>query len=265
MKRSAPAIVCLALTCVVASSRRAWAQTDSWTTSPSNPTVGDTVWVSRRVSVPQGWRVRPGKLVPLEDVEPLGDATVALVENGWAVSYPVVVWEPGTHDVSLPPIWRFAPDGHTDSITGGMARLVVQSVIPDSLKHPEPRPALVPLRRGHEHPLPLVTGIALGGAIVAAAVMWRRRPARGLAPGLHVPLEPEVPDARWLAAGEAKAVATRAAGRLRAALAANATTQVSDTWSAEITQVLGQLERAEFSSASGTEIAALSTRARALA
>jgi hypothetical protein len=60
-------------------------------------------------------------------------------------------------------------------------------------------------------------------------------------------------------------VATRAAGRLRAALAANATTQVSDTWSAEITQVLGQLERAEFSSASGTEIAALSTRARALA
>jgi hypothetical protein len=146
-----------------------------------------------------------------------------------------------------------------------MARLFVQSVIPDSLKHPEPRPALVPLRRGHEHPLPLVGGIAMGGAIVAAAVMWRRRPARALAPGLHVPLEPEVPDARWLAAGEPKAVATRAAGRLRAALAANATTQVSDTWSAEITQVLGQLERAEFSSASGTEIAALSTRARALA
>jgi len=233
--------------------------------SPANPSVGDTVWISRRVTAPEGWRVRPGKLVPLEEVEPLGDATVATVENGWAVSYPVVVWSPGTHDVSLPPIWRLAPDGRTDSITGGVARLFVQSVIPDSLKHPEPRAAFAPLRRTHEHPIPLVGAIVLAGGLFTAGVMWRRRPARSLTTGLPVPLEPDIPDARWLAAGEPKAVAARAAGRLRLALAANATTRVRANWSEDITQVLAQLEQAEFSPVGATEIAALSTRARALA
>ena len=233
--------------------------------APSNPTVGDTIWISRRVTAPQGWRVRPGKLVPLEDVEPLGDATVGTVENGWAVSYPVSVWSPGTHEVTLPPIWRLSPDGRTDSVPGGVARLIVRSVIPDSLKHPEPRPALDPLRRTHERAVPLVGAIALAGVLVIGGVMWRRRPPRPLAPAPQVPLEPEVPDARWLAAGDPKAVAARAAGRLRAALEANERTSGAENWSDDITQVLGQLERAEFAMSGPTDIATLSTRARALA
>src|SRR3989449_5940084 len=52
-----------------------------------------------------------------------------------------------------------------------------------------------------------------------AGIAWRRRSPREVAAPPPVPLEPEVPDARWLAAGEPKAVAARAIWRLRAALA----------------------------------------------
>src|SRR5258705_1996975 len=37
--------------------------------------------------------------------------------------------------------WRLAPDGRADSVPGGTVRLDVQSVIPDSVKQPQPRSA----------------------------------------------------------------------------------------------------------------------------
>src|SRR5439155_172507 len=55
--------------------------------------------------------------------------------------------------------------------------------------------------------------------LLATGVVVRRRRPRTLEPAPPVPLEREVPDTRWLAAGEPKAVAERAIGRLRAALA----------------------------------------------
>jgi len=136
----------LAILGVVASWRRGAAQSATWTASPATPTVGDTVWLEREVPVPAGWQVRAGKLEAREDVEPLGDPSVLRSRAGWVVRYGVAVWTPGNHTLTLPPLWRLGPDGRSDSSAGGAASIVVASVIPDTLKGPDPRGPLGPLR-----------------------------------------------------------------------------------------------------------------------
>jgi Ca-activated chloride channel family protein len=180
--------------------------------------VGDTVWLAREVRVPAGWHVRAGKLDESGAIGSLGDAGMLRAPDGWVIRYPVV-WTTGMHTVLLPPVWRLAPDGHTDSLPGGAVQVDVRSVIPDSVKQPQPRSAIAPLRPHRRNPVALLLAILASTALLAGVIAWRRRPARHIAPPLHVPLEGEVPDARWLAAGEPKAVAARAAGRLRVAIA----------------------------------------------
>src|SRR5207245_5705835 len=134
---------------VVASWRRATAQV-GWTSAPTAPTVGDTIWLSRLVAVDAAWRVRAGRLDATQDAEPLGEAVVVRAAGGWLVRYPVVMWTPGRHDLTLPPVWRLGPAGQADSVSGGVASLQVRSVLPpsDSARRPDPRPALAPLARG---------------------------------------------------------------------------------------------------------------------
>src|SRR5205807_3656141 len=52
-------------------------QSAGWTSTPLRPTIGDTIWLTRTVAVPAGWRVRAGRLEPSSDVEPLADPLVA--------------------------------------------------------------------------------------------------------------------------------------------------------------------------------------------
>jgi hypothetical protein len=195
--------------------------------------------------------------------------------------YPVVAWTTGAHSIDLPPVWRLAPDGRTDSLPGGTAQFVVRSVIPDSVKQPQPRSAIAPLRADRRHPIALFLGIVIPVALFAGTVLWRRRAPRHSTPPLHVPLEGEVPDARWLAAGEPKAVAVRAARRLRIAIArahpraslalstpeclAILGDELPDIPLRQVTDVLTQLERVAFASGQGADTAALAERARALA
>ncbi len=252
----------------------------AWGASPPHPTVGDTIWLSREVAAPAGWRVRPGKLEGTDQVEPLGDPTVLRAPGGWVIRYPVVAWSPGPHHVGLPPVWRLALDGRTDSVPGGVASIDVRGVIPDSLTRPEPKGVLGPIRSDRRRPLLPLGALLAALALGAAGVAWRRRPLRPAAPGPHVPLEPEVPDTRWLAAGEPKAVAARAAGRLRAAIA-RAEPAASTALSTpeclailerrkpraplrQLAQVLEQLDRVAFASAHGSDVAALAAQARAL-
>ena len=257
------------------------AQTGSWTVSPSTPTVGDTVWLARQVTPPTGWRVRAGKFEETDNIGSLGDPAVLRAPAGWVIRYPVVGWVVGKHVVVLPPVWRLAPDGRTDSLPGGTARLDVRSVIPDSTTDPQPHGAIAPLRRERRNPAPPLLAIVASAVVLAGASAWRRRRSRIAARTLQVPLEGEVPDARWLAAGEPKAVATRALGRLRVAIAtaypqassALSTTEclavlegeLSDIPFRQVADVLTQLERVAFASSHGVDIAVLAERARALA
>ncbi len=271
----------LAVLVVLAPWRRATAQVSPWVAIPLRATVGDTIWLAREIPVPAGWRVRPGKLEAREDVEPLGDPDVLKSRSGWVVRYAIAAWTPGTHALELPELWRLGPDGRADSSAGGTASFTVVSVIPDSLRQPSPRGPLAPLRQGRLRPVAPLTAVGISLALLAAAVALRRRPPRPVPPRPQVPVEREVPDVRWIAAGEPKAVATRATWRLRSALAraapkahlALASHECLDVFArarphaplAELREVLEQLDRVAYAAGQGSDVAAIATRARKLA
>ncbi len=271
----------LVLLGMVASWRLATGQAGGWSATPAATTVGDTIWLERAIAVPAGWQVRAGKLDPTEAVEPLADPAVLRSAKGWVVRYAVVAWKPGVHKLGLPPLWRLGPDGRADSTAGGTASLSVASVIPDSLRSPSPQGLLAPLRAGHRDPLPPLAALALAAGLLTTGVVVRRRRPRTLEPAPPVPLEREVPDTRWLAAGEPKAVAERAIWRLRAALAravpeAHPALDTAECLAVverarpdaplrELRDLLEQLDRVAFASAHGTDVAALSAMARRLA
>jgi hypothetical protein len=253
-----------------------------WIVSPARPTVGDTVWLALAVPVPVGWRVRPGRLEPTSEVEPLGDPVVARTQGGWVVRYPVVAWSPGSHTLALPPIWRLGPDGQADSVAGGAATFQVRSVLPDTGGgRAEPQPAIAPLRPVRRTPWRPLAALVTALAGLAGAVWWRRRPPRVVPPRGAPAQAAEAADAQWLTAGEPKAVAARAAHRLRAKLAAAipaarealATAEVLEVVEREaphapvraLTEVLTALDQVAFASAHGVDVAALAGRARTLA
>ena len=258
-------------------------QGGGWTAAPAAPTVGDTIWLSRLVAVDPGWRVRAGRLDATQDVEPLGDAVVVRAAGGWVVRYPVVMWSPGRHDVTLPPVWRLGPAGQADSVLGGLASVQVRSVLPprDSTRRPDPKPALDPLARSDNSALPVVGAFAIAGLILAAGVMLRRRRPRDLPSPAPIPREADVADARWLAAGEPKAVAARATARLRAAVAgavpeahpalstdeclATVAERAPKAPLRDLREVLTSLDQVGFATAHGADVGALAERARRLA
>jgi len=272
-----------ALACFVVLCRVAAAQETDWAATPAHPTVGDTVWLARVVSAPAGWRARPGKLETGDQAEALGDPSVLRAPGGagWLIRYPVAFWSPGPHDLVVPPVWRLAPDGGADSVAGGVARVDVRSIIPDSVRDPEPRAALGIIRPERQDPWVPGGAFGLAVALGVGAVAWRRRPPRKSLDRPHVPLEGEVPDSRWLGAGESKAVAARARGALRRAIhrlepsasPALSTAECLAVVEAKIPnapiralrEVLEQLDRVGFASVQGTDVAALAVRARALA
>jgi hypothetical protein len=257
-----------------------------WTAAPARPTVGDTIRLERTIAAPGGgWRVRAGKLEPGSGAvaEPLGDPVVFATSGGggWTVRYFVVAWAPGTVTVPMPPIWRLGPDGSADSVPGGTAAITVASVIPDSVEQPHPQPALTPFRLQRRGLWPPVVAVGLAVGSLAGLLAWRRRPPRRLdAPPPVVP-DAEVPDSRWLAAGEPKAVAARAAHRLRAAIAAGIPAAHDALSTAEVLvivererpgaplrelrDVLAALDQVAFATAHGDDVAALAARARRLA
>ncbi|MFN2570152.1 MAG: hypothetical protein ABR537_00875, partial [Gemmatimonadales bacterium] len=155
------------------------------------------------------------------------------------------------------------------------------SVIPDSLRSPAPQPSLGPLRLTRENPLPVIAAVVLAGAALALGIGWRRRGPGLVASEQGLAVEPEVPDGRWLAAGEPKAVAARATERLRSALA-HAIPDAHEALSTqeclavverarphaplrELRDLLQALDQVAFASAHGVDVAPLAARARALA
>lgn len=254
-----------------------------WVAVTVRATVGDTVWLERTVPAPPGWRVRAAKAEapPGTLTESLGDPVVRRAEGGWTVRYPVVAWAPGVITAAMPPLWRLGPDGSADSLPGGTATFHVASVIPDSIPAPAPQPALAPVRLARRTPLPAFAGLLVSAGMLVALVAWRRRAPRVVAPRPDLELDPEIPDARWVAAGEPRAVAARAAHRLRSALA-HAVPEAHDALSTteclavverarpdaplrQLRELLHALDQVAFATAHGINVGPLAARARALA
>lgn len=190
-----------------------------WVTAPAAPTVGDTIWLVRAVSLAADWRLKVGPFENQGDVLPLGDPSVT-GGGGWdTVRYAVVAWSPGAHHVRLPTLWLVGSAGRSDSVPGGAADLMVRSVIPPDSAHPSPKALLPPLDPRSGSPWPPVGAAILAAAGLAIAVRLRRRGPRATEAPADFVTSGGVPDARWLAAGEPKAVAARAAHLLRQALA----------------------------------------------
>lgn len=251
----------------------------AWTVTPPGATVGDTVRVERLIRVPTGWRVRSGRLEATPTIEPLGTPAVERRADGWSVRYSVAVWTPGSHDVSMPPVWLLGPAGQADSLSGGIASVRIQSVLPES-GAVVPRAALDPMRRGRRVGWPVAVAIAVAVGLFVAGWRARRRPPRDVAPLPRPRLDPPTPDARWMAAGEPRAVAARARADLRAALArlvpdahrALTTAECLDAAARgrsgivtdELRDTLEALDQAEFAAATTEDVGALAARARRL-
>ena len=258
-------------------------QAGAWTAAPRQPTVGDTIRLERTIPVAPGWRVRAGKLESGSVAEPLGDAAVIATPSGdaWVVRYAVVAWAPGSITLDMPPLWRLGPDGTADSIPGGAATFRVASVIPDSVKAPAPQPSLGPLRLTRASPIPVIAAVLLAVGALLALIAWRRRPPKPVKAEPALALDPAIPDVRWLAAGEPKAVAARAAHGLRSAIA-RAIPEAHEALSTreclaevervrpdaplrELRELLGTLDQVAFATAYSVDVAPLAARARALA
>ncbi|MGH7519741.1 MAG: hypothetical protein ACREMI_00535 [Gemmatimonadales bacterium] len=258
------------------------AQADGWSATPAAPTVGDTIKLERTIAAPAGWRVRAGRLPSGAVAEPLSDAVIIPSgSGGWTVRYVVVAWGPGEIALDMPPLWRLGPDGSADSLAGGTATFRVASVIPDSVRSPVPQPSLGPLRLQRASPIPVLAAVLLAAGALLLLIGWRRRAPRLGIEESALTLDAEVPDQRWLGAGEPKAVAARATHQLRSAVAravpsaheALSTTEclvaVEHAWPnaplRDLRELLQALDQVAFATAHGVDVAPLAARARALA
>jgi len=256
-------------------------QTGGWSVAPARPTVGDTIRVERTIETPAGWRVRAGKLDQYGDGEQLGEPSIVARPTGWTVRYLIVGWRAGSATITMPALWRLGPDGSTDSLPGGTVTLRIASVIPDTLTAPQPQPSLGLLRLGRSSAIPVIAAVVVSVGLLFGLIAWRRRASRLVADHLALARDAEIPDQRWLAAGEPKAVAARATQRLRHALAraipaaheALSTTEVlaaverarPDAPLRDLRDLLHALDQVAFATAHGVDVAPLAARARTLA
>jgi len=254
-------------------------QDAGWQVQPGTLTVGDTIWLERRMTLPSGWTLRPLRLASGGSVEPLGEPVVSRDAVGWLVRYPVVAWTTGRQRVELPLLWRLGPLGEADSVAGGVATFDVASVLPDT-GDPAPQPPRSPLRRAERRPWWPAGAAALAALALGVGVRARRRAPRADRTARAAAGDEAVADDVWLAAGEPRAVAARAMALLRAALAATVPEAHSSLTTAECLAVLERarpaaaveeigatlqgLEQAAFGHADAGAVAALAQRARAL-
>jgi hypothetical protein len=187
----------------------------------AEPTIGDTVWLTRSVALPSGYVVRAAEWEPADPVELLGRPRVRISGDSAEVSYPVVVWRPGTHLIELPGPLLLGPGGTVDSLGSRQVRLTVRSILPsvprDSLPPPQPRASLVTRRDVSLIPLMVLWSLAL--VLLLPLHLWWRRRGRPMPATPPVFDTPDPPLGRWADAGEYRAVANVAAVRLRTAVA----------------------------------------------
>jgi hypothetical protein len=248
--------------------------------SPPAPTVGDTINIVRSITVPSEARARAQPLGSSLLVEPLADPIVLRTAAGTTVRYTVALFEPGRHAVGIPTVELLYRDGRVDVLPGDTAWVTVRSLLPAGDSLPPPKGSLAPIPTFPTRTTPLY---AMVGLVVLAiggwtAARWRVRAMPPAEDGTGNP--PTPPVARWIAAGEGRAVAAIAADRLReriAELAPEADRALSteeciavleekhpDWPIRDVSELLRSLERARFAPAAPSDVATLVDRVQQL-
>ena len=80
------------------------------------PTVGDTVWVEIRATIPPRMIVRPQPWDAGEVAQVLGPPIVESSGQQVLVRYPVAFWYPGTHTLEVPGPVLISPEGRSDTL-----------------------------------------------------------------------------------------------------------------------------------------------------
>jgi len=191
-------------------------------TSSAHPTVGDTIWVARTVAVPPGATLRAADWDAPEPIERLGPPRVTPRGDSAEVSYPIVVWRTGALTIDLPGPLVLGAGGRVDSLPPQALSLTIASVLPrvppDSTLAPQPRADYVPRTSASLVPVVILLLVA-ALALAPLHWWWRRRGAPRPRPRLLAGTADEPPLERWADAGESRAVASVATGRLRALIA----------------------------------------------
>ncbi len=246
------------------------------------PTVGDTIWIERTVTLPAGADVRPADWTPEGDIGLLGRPVLRRVGGEVIVAYPAVAWSPGSHTVVIPGPVVVRADGRTDSLAPESRTLQVLSVLPADTA-PErlavqPEAGLVSQRI--TAPWPLVTFLLIATLIFLPVRWWwfrRGPPMPALTPDASATVPPL---AEWSEAGESRAVAAIAHRELRTAMLGQlpgVPAGVVDSrlvrimeeqrpgWPAdEVATVLRALQMAQFSDGGQGELLVLAARAEEL-
>ncbi len=247
------------------------------------PTVGDTIWLERRVTVPGGAEVRPASWELDGALGLLGRPRTRREGGELVIAYPVVAWAAGTHQVVIPGPILVRADGASDTLPDEPRTLEVASVLPPGAvpERTPPQPEAGIVDEQITSPLPLMACL-LAATILFLPLAWgwlRRGPAMPAGAPPNAPARPPVDE--WHAAGEHRAVAAVAARELRRALTSHlpgsvpglvtsrllrVVSEQRPRWPAEeIGTVLRALEAAEFAERPGADVAALATRAAELA
>lgn len=189
------------------------------------PTVGDTLWLRYEVEVPAGRSIRAADWQPEDPVELLGPPRVVVRGGTVEIAYPVVIWRTGEHRLDAPGPLLLAPGGGVDSLPPRPFTVRVASVLPavrpDTGLRPQPRAEFV--ARGARSPWPPIVALALAALLLAPLHWWWRRRGTPRPLGRAEAGGPAAPPLeRWADAGESRAIAAAATGRLRAVLAARA-------------------------------------------
>ncbi len=256
-------------------------QAASWTVSPETVTVGDTVFLTRRIITDEAVQARVEPGVSESAVELLSDPRVSYSEGTVVVRIAMALFESGRHAIRAPDIELVHPDGRRVRVPGDSVSVSVESVLPADDSLPPPRPPIEPMRRSvtRAEPLALLVGLTLVTTIAWGLV--RRHPrARPVWPA-DAPTAGLAPVEEWLGAGEPRAVAAAAAGHLRDAIARadpsvgrqlstdECVTALEDRhadWPVpELRETLEALDRARFAPAVATDLVALTERADRLA
>ncbi|MBL8978589.1 MAG: hypothetical protein JNM53_09260, partial [Gemmatimonadetes bacterium] len=97
----------------------------------ANPTVGDTIWIERRLPLPGGAEVRAAPWALEGNLGLLGRPVVRRDGGDAIVADPVVAWAAGTHQLTVPGPILIRADGRSDTLPTVTRTIEVASVLPE--------------------------------------------------------------------------------------------------------------------------------------